>query len=80
MANKRGSIRKTITLGQLIMAGLEIAPENAIQYKKDLPEITGMDILTLYTRVKELGFEIVPILALRPIKDVKNEKNSTNGF
>ena len=68
MANKMGSIRKQITLGQLIMAGLEIAPENAIQYKKQLPEITGMDILTLYARLAELGYEIVPILALRPIK------------
>ena len=70
MGNKLGSKRTSITLGQLIMAGLEIAPENAVQYRHQLPELAGMNIKTLDKRLKDLGFEIVPILALRPIHPI----------
>ena len=85
MARKIGSFEqsKTVQISQLVMAGLDMAPPKPIKTMHQLealPELSGMKIGTLKRRLKAQGFKIVTILALQPINEVENEKNSTNGF
>jgi hypothetical protein len=65
MANKKGSFRKQIDIGGLIMAGLTVADDNAIETMPDLLDASGMGKITLKRRLNELGYEIVHILAIR---------------
>jgi hypothetical protein len=65
MANKKGSKRKQLDLGHLILGGLTIADSDAIETTDQLLKLAGMGIVTLNKRLDELGYEIVTILAIR---------------
>jgi hypothetical protein len=67
MPRLKGSVvkGKELTINQLLLAGLQLAPEKHFTKLSDIP--VNMGPISLHSKVGALGFRIVKILALEPI-------------
>jgi hypothetical protein len=63
--------KKKLDIGALITSGVHIAHENAYEYREDIAEEMGLNIVTLKDRLRQSGFTLVQIWAIRKMGDKK---------